>query len=282
MKNIIACIDGSSMSTSVCDASIWAAKHLDIPLKILHVLDKSEYPVTSELSGSIGLGSREQLLEDLTALDEQRSKLALKHGKYLLADMMERANQQGLPNVIKQQRHGDFVESLLDIEAETRLLVIGKSGEAHQNQTTAIGSQLESVIRSIKAHTLVAIKPFNEPTSFMIAFDGSDISLKLIDKAIKTPLLNGLTCHLVMVKDENDRTESFHVAAKKLRAANIDVLEKIIEGDIHSALVHYQTHNDIGLIVMGAYGHSRVRQFFLGSNTTEMLTKSQVPLLLIR
>jgi nucleotide-binding universal stress UspA family protein len=116
----------------------------------------------------------------------------------------------------------------------------------------------------------------------MIAFDGSDISLKLIDKAIKTPLLNGLTCHLVMVKDENDRTESFHVAAKKLRAANIDVLEKIIEGDIHSALVHYQTHNDIGLIVMGAYGHSRVRQFFLGSNTTEMLTKSQVPLLLIR
>jgi len=282
MKNIIACIDGSSMSTSVCDASIWAAKHLDVPLKILHVLDKSEYPVTSELSGSIGLGSREQLLEDLTALDEQRSKLALKHGKYLLADMMERANQQGLPNVIKQQRHGDLVESLLDIEAETRLLVIGKSGETHQNQATAIGSQLESVIRSIKAHTLVATKPFNEPKSFMIAFDGSDISQKLIDKAIKTPLLNGLTCHLVMVKDESDRTESFHVAAKKLRAANINVLEKIIEGDIHSALVHYQTHNDIGLIVMGAYGHSRVRQFFLGSNTTEMLTKSQVPLLLIR
>ncbi|ELY4369334.1 universal stress protein, partial [Cronobacter sakazakii] len=40
--------------------------------------------------------------------------------------------------------------------------------------------------------------------------------------------------------------------------------------------------NDINLIVMGAYGHSPLRRFFIGSNTTAMLEKTQIPLLMLR
>ncbi|MFS1903256.1 universal stress protein [Vibrio lentus] len=36
------------------------------------------------------------------------------------------------------------------------------------------------------------------------------------------------------------------------------------------------------MMVMGAYGHSQLRQFFVGSNTTKVLSNSAVPLLLIR
>ena len=36
------------------------------------------------------------------------------------------------------------------------------------------------------------------------------------------------------------------------------------------------------LIVMGAYGHSRIRQFFVGSHTRNMVSHSKVPLLLLR
>nr|WP_240472635.1 universal stress protein [Salinivibrio socompensis] len=34
--------------------------------------------------------------------------------------------------------------------------------------------------------------------------------------------------------------------------------------------------------MMGAYGHSKLRQFFVGSNTTKLLIESTVPMLLIR
>jgi nucleotide-binding universal stress UspA family protein len=34
--------------------------------------------------------------------------------------------------------------------------------------------------------------------------------------------------------------------------------------------------------VMGAYGHSRIRQFIVGSTTTTLLRSSDVPVLILR
>ena len=38
----------------------------------------------------------------------------------------------------------------------------------------------------------------------------------------------------------------------------------------------------IGLLVMGAYGHSRIRSLVIGSTTTEMVRSCKVPVLLFR
>jgi len=38
----------------------------------------------------------------------------------------------------------------------------------------------------------------------------------------------------------------------------------------------------IDLLVMGVYGHSRIRQFLVGSTTTQMLRTTTSPLLLLR
>jgi len=38
----------------------------------------------------------------------------------------------------------------------------------------------------------------------------------------------------------------------------------------------------IGLLVMGAYGHSRIRNLVIGSTTTEMLRICPVPVMLFR
>ena len=38
----------------------------------------------------------------------------------------------------------------------------------------------------------------------------------------------------------------------------------------------------VDLLVMGAYGHSRIRSMILGSTTTHLLRTCQVPVLLLR
>jgi nucleotide-binding universal stress UspA family protein len=38
---------------------------------------------------------------------------------------------------------------------------------------------------------------------------------------------------------------------------------------------------DFGLLVMGAFGHSRIRSFVIGSTTTEMVRSCQVPVLMV-
>lgn len=282
MSNIIACIDGSIYSQSVADLSIWTAKTLDAPLTLLHVLDKSAQETASELSGNIGLGSREQLLQELIELDEKRAKVALKHGKALLNELAVKAQECGVENVRKLQKHGHLLETLLDMEDEIRVLVVGKSGEKDQTNVLSVGSQLESVVRTIKTHILVATGDFTAPLDYLLAFDGSEISQKLVEKATKTPLLNGMRCHLIMIEDDNSREDAFAQAAARLRSHGIDVIEVCLQGEVHSEILAYQEKNRVGMIVMGAYGHSKIRQFFVGSNTTRLLRDSSVPMLLIR
>jgi nucleotide-binding universal stress UspA family protein len=130
MTQVIGCIDSSPSSVAVCDYAAWASLRLAAPLLLLHVLDRSQYPVKEDLSGNIGLGSREHMLEEMTALDEQRSKLALAEGRRMLDEAKKRAEADGVADPILKQRHDDLAGCLANLQDETRLLVMGAYGHS--------------------------------------------------------------------------------------------------------------------------------------------------------
>nr|WP_240778420.1 universal stress protein [Shewanella polaris] len=282
MKYVIACIDGSKATLAVCDASGWAAMQLNAPVTLLHVLDKSLYPTQLDLSGNIGLGTREHLLDEMVILEGRRSKLALEQGKFMLEDAKKRVvGQQPTALVETLQRHGDLVETLLEQEPKARLVVLGRQGEQHQEH--AIGSHLESVIRTLKQPILVVMAEFTAPKRFIFAYDGSATAKKALNQVATSPMLKGLECHLVMVSDnESQATTELAAAADSLSNVDFSVITAVCKGEVQAALEAYQVANQIDLMVMGAYGHSRIREFFVGSNTTKMISKSRIPLLLLR
>ena len=99
MNNVIACIDGSSAATSVCDYAAWAASRLAAPLTLLHVLDQSRYPVENDLSGKLGVDAREHLLCELAELDIRRNKLALEQGALMLEEARQRVVASGIAEI---------------------------------------------------------------------------------------------------------------------------------------------------------------------------------------
>ncbi|MAP27235.1 MAG: universal stress protein UspA [Methylophaga sp.] len=286
MTKIIACIDGSITSPSVCKASAWVSAKLQAPLDLLHVLDKTEYPKpenSKNLSGNIGLGSREHLLEELVKLDEKRGRLALEHGKNILQDARALAQQHGAVEVTTHQRHGGLMETLSDLQDDTRVLVLGRQGQAHENETHSLGSHLENVIRALNKPILITLPEFNTPQQFMIAYDGSETATKALEKVAESDLLKGMPAHIVMVaEDDNNHQAQLNSAVQRLTGVGFDVTAALIQGAVEPALHQYQRDNDIDLLVMGAYGHSRIRQFLVGSNTTKMVRMSDIPILLLR
>lgn len=286
MTKIIACIDGSITSTAVCKAGAWVSQRLNAPLDLLHVLDKTEYPKpenSKNLSGNIGLGSREHLLEELVELDEKRGRLALEHGKNILQDARALAQQHGAVEVTTHQRHGGLMETLSDLQEDTRVLVLGRQGQAHENETHSLGSHLENVIRALNKPILITLPDFTEPTRFMIAYDGSATATKALEKVAESDLLKGMACHIVMVaEDDTSHQSKLESAMQRLTAAGFEVTSALLQGAVEPALHQYQRDNDIELMVMGAYGHSRIRQFLVGSNTAKMVRMSDIPLLLLR
>ena len=282
MTQVMACIDGSTQAAAVCDCAVWASQRLGSPLSLLHVLDQQRYPLSGDFSGIIGLGSREFLLEELASLDEKRNKLALEEGRMMLDAARQRAVKAGVEPTLRH-RHGDLVESLRELEGDIRLLVIGKQGEDSGSEVQLIGSQLESVIRTMHRPILVTPAAFKAPASAMLAFDASATSRKGVEMLVASPLLKGMPIHLVTVSsDTHEARAALDAARDKLADAGFEVHVAILEGEVEARLRDYQAEHAIELLVMGAYGHSRIRQFFVGSTTTNMLRSATTPLLLLR
>ncbi|WP_228152691.1 MULTISPECIES: universal stress protein [Marinobacter] len=283
MLRVVACIDGSRAAPAVCEFAAWASNHMNTPVTLLHVLDEERYPAEPDLAGSIGLGSREQLLEELADLDRKRSKLALEHGHHMLDEAERLVKAAGVEDVVKRQRHGDLTESLMALENQTRLLVMGLHGESSSDRDIHIGSQLETVIRSLHRPIMLVPDQFTPPRSAMLAFDGSATAFRSVELMAGSPVFRDMPLHLVMIgPDTSDRREQLKKAETMLSGLGVDIQLAIRAGDVEPALHEYQDEHDIDLLVMGAYGHSRIRQFLVGSTTTTMLKTAEKPLVILR
>ena len=278
MKNVIACIDGASYTKSVCDHAIWAAKRLGTPLEFLHVLIR-ENDVQVDASGSIGLGAHAALLQELADLDERRSAVAREHGSQLLDGARRIATQAGVTEVSIRQRHGELTEALRALEPDTRLYVMGQHDNDAKPKRFLLDHNLERAVRVLHRPILVANASFTEPRRFMIAFDGSETSRKMVEMVAESPLLSGLECQVVMA---GNASEALLWASERLRTAGFNVTSHQLEGDPANGLAHHARDQNMDMMVMGAYGHSRIRHLVVGSTTTAILRQSRIPVFVLR
>ncbi|MEQ6889976.1 universal stress protein [Halomonas sp. CS7] len=282
-EQVMAAIDGSQFSAGVCDYAAWASLALGAPLTFLHVVDNHPQTAEADLSGNLGLGAREHLLEELSHLDEQRAKVAQEQGRLMLKAAKERAIEDGVSDPATRQRNGTLVETLAELEADMRLLVIGKRGEGAHQASDHLGSNLERVVRTLHRPILMAPETFTRPERVMIAFDGSKTTRKGVEMLAKSPLFNGIPCHVVIVGAETgDNRSQLEWALSTLREAGHEAEGAIRAGEVEETLRGYQQEHGIDLLVMGAYGHSRIRHLLVGSTTTTMLRRTSLPVLLLR
>lgn len=156
---IIALVDGSIYSKSVCENAAWISGRTGAPVEILHVLGRRE-TAASDLSGSIGLGARSELLAELSTLDEHRAKLAQRRGRAIVEDAEAALRAAGVTAVTARLRNGDLLETVAEAEAGASVVVVVKRGEAADFAKLHLGSNLERIARSSKKPVFVTPAPF--------------------------------------------------------------------------------------------------------------------------
>ncbi len=292
MQKINACIDASSATdASVIDWAAWCAQRLGAPLELLHVIEATpgvESPA-DDLTGAIGLGAHETLLARLSELDAQRSVVAHQAGALLLDAARQRAESAGVTQVGTRMRQQSLAEALHALEPETRLFVLGRHPRQAGGRLPAIDHHIEAVVRSVSRPVLIATQaPFQPLERIFIAFDGSPTAHKLVAAVAQSPLLVGLPIMLVKAAGagaDNKATRSqLQVAESALKkgGAHQDVSSTVIAGQPDEVLPELLRQQKASLLVMGAYGHSRIRQFLVGSTTTALMRSSPVPVLVLR
>ncbi len=283
MSKIVACIDGRSNSAVVTDWAIWAAKELSVYLELLHVLERP-VPILNDYSGSLGFGEQESLLKSLSRLDEQHSKLAQEAGRGVLNAAQSRAVQLGLGNSNQKLRHGDLVETLLDDEGETSLFVMGVHTQVHSSKKIHFDYTVERVIRSVKKPVLVVKgNSFSPPDKVLIGFDGSLSSQQMIKRITQNKLTQGKYFILGMVGIPTKESAFLLSNARlELEKAGAQVLLDETSGITEEVLPMMVKKHHANILIMGAYGHSRIRQLVVGSTTSTLLRISEIPILILR
>lgn len=283
-KKILACVDSTPVAETVADYAAWAARRLDAPIELLHVLDRHvALSGTQDHSGAIGLGAEEKLLDKLSKEDEERTRAAREAGRQFLNRLRERALNARATAVDTRLRHGDVEETIAEQQAGSRLLVLGRAGEKSQAADGALGKHLEWVVRSVNRPVLVATQTYSEPTRVLFAFDGSGITRKGVDMLAGSSLLKGLPVHLLMAGGPNSADKrQLEAAAQSLKDAGMETTSSIMPGSPQELISDAVKAQGFNLLVMGAYSHSPLRSLFFGSKTTELLKMSRIPMLLLR
>ncbi len=282
--HVLACTDGSLYAPSVYQHSAWAALRIGAGVRVLHVLDPHRgRAIGGDLTGAIGFDAGAELTAALAQLEETQARVARLKGDAILEDAARQLASAGVEQVVALQRHGTLVETLEELEPAAELVVIGKRGEHCDFAKGHLGRELERVIRTSVRPVLVASRAFKPVQNILIAYDGGPSVLKAVDFVASSPLLQGLSCHLLRAgKTDDTATHPMEEAAEKLRSAGFEVTTEAIGGAPDAVIGQAVRDRGIDLLVMGAYGHSPIRQFILGSTTTTMVRTCLVPVLMFR
>jgi len=283
MDKILTLLDGSAYSESVCHHTAWIAKKLNASVEAMHVLGRREGAASTDLSGALRLGARSALLAELSSLDEQRAKLAQAKGHAILEDAKAILEQDGVSVVNLRLRKGDLLDAVREIENDIRAIIIGKRGEGSDFATGHLGSNFERIVRTSKVPVFVASREFRPISRVLVAYDGSASAKVAIERMSTSPVFTDLDICVLCVGQDNTRAmATAEEAVALLRGASITATPRSASGEAEEVLGKMVSRDGFDLLVMGAYGHSRIRHLIIGSTTTAMIQTVKIPVLLYR
>lgn len=288
MKTILMCSDGSAFCEGIYRYGAWFANQLQAQAQVLFVSDIRSQKVASigNLSGSLGLGASDQLLKDLVDLEHEKAKLNKKRARLILQNADQVLKAEGLSDAELLNPTGFLVDCFHDYEEQADMVVIGKRGEAAEFASGHLGANIDRIVRSSTKPCLVTPKTFSPIERLLLAYDGSPTSKRVL-KFLKSNAagLQAVEIHLLTVtKPDSEAKPSKELAkaTEQLQQAGFSVVTSSLSGDAEKVIADYVEQQHINLLLMGAYGHSRIRHLVIGSTTVQLLRSSHIPVLLFR
>lgn len=257
---------------SVIDGAVEIAALLDAHLATICC------EVHAEVRGSL-LGDA---ILDIPALVAREAAKSRENAKALLAAFETSAVKSGIRHEIIFERCATASEAALLVDyARLRDLTIMAVPASHD-----LGYAEEVIFDSGRPTLILPTAPRSRPfrlDAVCVAWDFSRTAARAVSDAL--PLLErAKNVRVVTVTNEKalDSTRSAEELAKNLARHGIDVvLDRIDAGGkpIGEVLGAHVLSHGIDVLVMGAYGTPRWREFVLGGATRGLLSKPPIPIL---
>ena len=283
---ILLCTDGSLSSQVSYEYTAWLGSQMDAEIEILYVTDQRKVQAvkTRDFTGSIGLDSYQQLLDKLVEAEGESAKINHQRAKIILQEAKSFLEGQGIDKIKLTHVTGFLVDQFHKFEPNADLIILGKRGENANFAAGHLGANSDRILRSSHKPCLVTPRAFKPINRILLAYDGGKSCQKAIQYLTNLSALKQFELHIISVAHRDDKT-----ATKHLEEANNIAIDRgfkpicnLLHGDAEPEMEKYVTEHNIDFLIMGAYGHSRIRHLVIGSTTAQMLRGSQIPILLFR
>lgn len=225
------------------------------------------------------------IVSEVHGLLQQANAERLKTARAFGEEALRRSHSEGTTATL-EILHGDYSDVSRKMTGYARAsdISIAQSGERLFGLAETI---LEELLFASGRPLLLLPAQWQGGVDFkkiVIAWDGSAKAARAIGDAI--PLIDeAQDIEIVTIaEEENIRkwTAGIDIAPRITRhARNVRVTAlPCVSGDIAQTLRNHAAQTRADLLVMGAYAHTRIRQFILGGVTRSMLADPPVPILI--
>ncbi|MFH0879714.1 MAG: universal stress protein, partial [Lentisphaerota bacterium] len=257
IKSLLVCTDGSTYGDVACQYAVDLTQKLQGQLAALHVLDSRmlEGPLMSDLSGWVGAQPFGTQLQQFRDLLQQK-------GETVIEAFQARCKEAGITaeGLLKM---GHPVTTILQEETRYEMLVLGQKGEHAEWIGELSGSSVEQVVRHSIKPCLVTPGEFKPITKILTAYDGSGHSSKALHEAIELAVGLKVPLSILTVAEDKDYEKANALTKEGLKLAqahNCIAAHLVAKGAPDAAILDVAEKHHFDLIVMGAYGHSRIRE----------------------
>ena len=283
INKILIPTDGSANSHTALEYGIYIARKLEASLTGLHVIDVNliQGPLLTDISGSVGMPPYEGFFDAIEkSLDEKAD--------FILNEFQERCQRAGVKSEAKKTI-GKISPVIIEEAKTADMILMAKKGEHfHLKEGGILGSVAESVTRSSGKPVLVTPENFIEIESMALAYDGSDSASKALHLSLDLSRQNAWPLTVIIVTSDDKKTAALAAQVEEANQKDREEPPKadcetiIMTGKETDEIIKFIREGSVELMVMGAYGHNRLRELFLGSTTSQVVRKSPIPVLLIR
>jgi nucleotide-binding universal stress UspA family protein len=278
IKSILLAVDGSSYTESVLNHGKNLAQKLDALLRVITIVDVRTYEWT------LNVGSEGYMpVVPATIYQDESHKFLTERADGLISKISDHLKESNIKFEC-QRIDGSPVEIICDLGRQVDLIIMGARGDYEKWDVSILGATIESVSRQCQTPLMVVDKSFNNLKNIIVAYDSSDYSNKALKLAAHLANTLSLSVEVITVGNDNEfRLECLDEAKKYLKPYQFEAQYRHEAGDATEVIVEV-TKNvpEYSLLVMGSYGHSRIREAILGSTTVEVMRNAIKPILMVK
>ncbi|MDR4507374.1 MAG: universal stress protein [Candidatus Brocadiaceae bacterium] len=278
IKRILVATDGSENSLAAIDYAISIARVKNASISGVYVKDIKVlagpliHDIGTSIGGMVPYGTFNQTVREML---DVKADAAL--------NQVEGKCKRAGVSFVREIREGIVHREIVKSAENCDLVAMGKMGAHAEWRDVFLGTNVEFVVRQTHKPVLITPQKYKPFTRMLIAYGGSAASDMAVKRGAEIAKAMNLPITVVSVADKKGKAvETLSTAEALLRSLGLSVDTIAKEGTDTVGGILDVCKDGYDILVMGAYGHSKLQEMILGSTTVRVMRKVSCPILLYR